>query len=165
MLKHLSVGIGLMLVYGCASLPLSSSDFVLIDRTEDAYAVYAGIPKEKHDEIKTKLTTAPQGIELVAWQAFVQKRDEYIRAKIVTDDYPGSKTIPGVIELVRRFPGAPVGVTWNGGIAITTRDYQYAKRLYEQYKANPASYEHIREPDLRADPVNPKGHLGPLLGW
>lgn len=165
MLTRVFVGFGLVLVYGCASLPLSSSDFVLIDRTDDAYAVYAGIPKEKHDEIKAQLSTAPQGIDLVAWQVFVKNSDDYIKAKILADDYPGSRTIPGVVELVRRFPGTPVGITWNGGIAITTRDYQHAKRLYEQYKADPASYERIRKPDSHADPINPKSHLGPLLGW
>ena len=165
MFRLLSVVPVLMLIFGCASIPLSSGDFVLIDRTEDAYTVYVGISKNKLDENKIKLTIAPQGIALVTWEAFIQNSDKYVKTQIVKDEYPESRTTAGVVELVRKFPGNPIGLTWNGGIAITYLDYQHAKRIYEQYKADPASYERIAKRDPRADPINPKGHLGPLLGW
>lgn len=155
----------LMLMIGCASIPLSSVDSVLIDRTEQAYTVYAGIQENKIGEVKAKLLDAPQGVTLVTWETFIQNSDEYVKSQIVKDEYPESRTIAGVVELVRKFPGTPIGLTWNGGIAITYNDYQHAKRIYEQYKADPASYERSRNRDPRADPVNPKGHLGPLLGW
>lgn len=165
MLRLLSVVSILMLMFGCASVPLSGGDFVLIDRTDDAYTVYAGIPKNKLGEIQAKLANAPQGITLVTWEAFSRNSDEYVKTRIVKDEYPESRTTAGVVELVRKFPGTPIGLTWNGGIAITHMDYQHAKRIYARYKADPASYERIGKGEPRADPINPKSHLGPLLGW
>jgi tetratricopeptide (TPR) repeat protein len=144
---------------------LSSGDFVLIDRTEEAYTVYTGIPNNRLGETKAKLSNAPQGIALVTWEAFIHDSDKYVKAQIVKDEYPESRTTAGVVELVGKFPGTPIGLAWNGGIAITYMDYQHAKRIYERYKADPASYERNRNRDPRADPINPKGHLGPLLGW
>jgi hypothetical protein len=155
----------MMVVLGCASIPLSGGDFVLIDRTEEAYTVYAGIPKNTLGDITARLSNAPHGIALTTWEAFTQESDKYVKAQIVQDEYPESRTMAGVVELVRKFPGTPIGLTWNGGIAITSNDYQHAKRLYGQYKTDPASYERTRHRDPRADPINPTRHLGSLLGW
>jgi hypothetical protein len=45
------------------------------------------------------------------------------------------------------------------------KDYQHAKETYKQFVANPDQYERSKNQDPRADPVNPKWHFGPLLGW
>ncbi len=142
-----------------------SGDFVVVDGTEKAYTVYALIPKNRLDEIRAKLSNVPQGIVLLSWETFMQNSDKYIKAQIAKNEYPESRAIAGVVKLVRKFPGTPIGLTWNGGIAITYNDYQHAKSIYEQYKADPAMYERNRNRDPRNDPINPKGHLGPLLGW
>lgn len=165
MFRILSAMSVLIFLLGCASIPLSKGDFVLIDETESAYIVYAGIGKDKIGEIREKLSNAPQEVHIVSLETFMQNSEKYIKAHIVKDEYPESRAVEGVVELIRKFPGTPFGITWNGGIAITHNDYQYAKRIYEQYKADPKSYELTRNRDLRVDPIHPKGHLGPLLGW
>lgn len=165
MLRLLSAMAVMVLVAGCATVQIPAVDAVLIDGTEASYTVYAGIPKDKVDAVKVKLRDAPPGARLVAWDDFVRGRDKYVTARIVKNEYPGSRAEEGVVALIRKYPGTPIGLAWNGGIAITYNDYQHARRTYEQYKEDPALYEKTRNRDPRADPVNPAAHLGPLLGW
>jgi len=156
---------------GALSLTLAFSpvahaqDRVLIDGTEQAYTVYAAIPSEKVGEVEAKLAGAPKEVALVEWSQFAEGAGQYVGARIVRNDYPQSRTVEGVVALLRKYPGTPVGLAWNGGIAITYNDYQYAKRSYAQYKADPAAYKRNRVDDPRRDPLRPEGHLGPLLGW
>ncbi len=159
----------LIVMLGCASVsstdaPLSADDFVLIDRTEAAYTVYAGIPKGQVEAIKGKIANTPK-VVLVPWDSFIQDESTHVKARIAKDEYPGSRAAEGVVELIRKYPGNPIGLTWNGGMAITYNDYQYAKQTYRQYQTNPAEYNRGRHRYPHADPVNPRGHLGPLLGW
>jgi len=91
--------------------------------------------------------------------------DKYVRGRIAKDDYPGSGVVSGIVALLDKYPGGPIGLTWNGGVAITYNDYQHAKKTYQKYLADPSEYERTRTHDPRLDPVNPRGHLGPLLGW
>jgi hypothetical protein len=111
---------------------------------------------------------APAGYEektpIVSWESFTLNSEKYIKSQIVNNEYPNSRTQDGIIELIRKFPGTPIGLAWNGGIVITYNDYQHAKLIYENYNTDPESYNKINR-DLRTDPINPKGHFGPLLGW
>lgn len=161
--RHAILLVTIVLLCGCATIPRSGPDYVVIDRKEAAYTVFVGIPDKRLDAVKTKLS-GDHGVDLVAWEAFNQGKDTYISARILKDEYPGSGAVAGIIELVRKFPENPIGLTWNGGVAITLRDYQHAKRTYQQYQANSADYERTRIRDPRADPVNPRTHLDPLLG-
>ena len=149
-------------------VPLSSGDdLVVIETTEPAYTVFAGVPKDKVGAVKATLASRPAGVVIVTWEQFTQDPDRYVRALIVKDEYPASRTVPGIIELVRRFPGTPFGLTWNGGVAITYRQYQHARSTYLQYQADPTEYDRTRnrDPHPLADPVNPQRHLRGLLGW
>jgi hypothetical protein len=142
---------------------------VLIDRKEPAYTVYVGIPgddlpEDVEKELEEyKRLAKEEGMNMVGLDQFKEDSNNYIKARILKNDYPGSGVEKGIVKLIEKIPGVPFGLTWNGGIAFTYNDYQYAKRRYQQYIANPTGYEPERDP--RADPVNPKGHLGPLLGW
>ncbi len=139
--------------------------YVLINRHERfAYTVLAGISKEKVDAAKIKIQDK-KGLEIVRWDDFAQNLDKYVKSKIIKDDYPGSKVVEGIRDLLIKYPGTPVGLTWNGGIAITVKDYRHAETTYKEYQNNPAEYELLKIQDPRLDPVNPKNHLGPLLGW
>lgn len=153
------------LLFGCTTAHLTNGDYVLVDRTNDAYTLYLGIPKSKIEEMKAK---APNGYEektpIVPWESFTLNSEKFIKAQIVNNEYPNSRTQDGIIELIRKFPLTPIGLAWNGGIVITYNDYQHAKRIYENYKTDPESYSKINR-DIRTDPINPKKHLGPLLGW
>lgn len=56
---------------------------------------------------------------------------------------------------MRRYRG-PVGLTWNGGIAVTAGDYENSKKAYQEYLSNPDGYERTREKlDPSANPPKP----------
>lgn len=145
-------------------VPGFAKDFIIIDHTEEAFTVFAIIPEDSIDKVKENIKDK-KDVDVVFLEEFTQSSEKYIKARIVKDEYPDSRAQAGLMELVRKFPGTPIGLTWNGGIAITYDDYQHAKRIYGEYRADPASYERSRNRDSRADPINPKGHFGPLLGW
>jgi len=155
----------LALLGACATPSLNDdSGFVAIDRKEPAYTVYVGIPAEKLEETRRRLARE-EGWELVPWTVFRNDPERYVGARIARDDYPGSRAAEGVVRLIQKYPGNPVGLTWNGGIAITYADYRHAKKTHELYVSSPTDYERSRITDPRRDPVHPKVHLGPLLGW
>jgi hypothetical protein len=141
----------------------AASDFVLIDWGDAAYTVYAGLTADQADKAKAKISTEPA--QLVSFTEFAEGRSKFIGERITIDEYANSRAIDGIVELVRKFPGTPFGITWNGGIAFTRNDYQYAKRQFSVYSKSPEEYKQSRSSAPNSDPVNPKGHLGPLLGW
>ena len=140
----------------------SASNFVIVDRGEKAFTVFIGIPKNfdknELERIKQEVTDRDTLI-MLTWEQFLKSVNEYARSVILINDYPSVGIVEGIVCLVssRQGTGAPWGLTWNGGIALTRNDYNHARRTYELYKANPDSYKPIRDP--RIDPVNPGGHL------
>jgi len=143
------------------NIPTASS-FVVIDRREPAFIVFTGIPKtleqKKIDEIRLKVSSNETST-MLSWQEFMVRVDEYARSIMLRNDYPNTRSVDGIVCLVasQQGTGAPWGLTWNGGIALTFNDYQHARRSYQSYKENPAAYEAIRDP--RRDPVDRGGHL------
>ncbi len=66
--------------------------------------------------------------------------------------------------LLDRFPGNPLGITWNRGVATTTNDY-FAVDALKLWSENPNGYERaLRSHEPGADPVAPEAHFVPLLG-
>lgn len=152
-----------MALIGSALSALAASDIVLIDQSNPAYTVYAGLPSEKRDDVRAKIANQPA--QLVTFKEFSERRAELIGALVVVDEYPNSKAIDGIVELVKKHPGTPFGITWNGGIAFTRNDYTFTKNQFAAYKKAPEDYRRTRKTDIAADPVYPPNHLGPLLGW
>ncbi|MEJ2107391.1 MAG: hypothetical protein P8X48_08695 [Acidiferrobacteraceae bacterium] len=144
----------------------SASNYVVIDQDEPAFIVFTGIPKgidqEKLEKIRQHVSTR-ETATMLTWQQFLQRVDGYARSVVLRNDYPKVRVVDGIVCLIasKKGAGAPWGLTWNGGIALTFNDYQHARRTYEAYKKDPASYEPVRDP--RRDPVNPRGHL-PYFG-
>lgn len=145
---------------------VSASKYVVVDRSEPAFIVFTGIPKgidkQKLEKIRQHVA-GRKTATMLTWQQFLQHVDEYARSVVLRNDYPRVRIVDGIVCLVasRKGAGAPWGLTWNGGIALTFNDYQHARRTYKAYKKDPSSYEPIRDP--RRDPVNPGGHL-PFFG-
>lgn len=139
-----------------------SDDLLLIDASEQAYTVYYKIAADETSKIeKDKLE--PNVHLLVSWRDFIVNRDQaatYILKYIRYNDYDEVDIVAGMCALIDRLGGAPVGLTWSGGIALTYSDYQHAKRTYAAWSAAPSS--HTRR-ERAADPVHPLNHLGPLL--
>lgn len=165
MFKFISCACMALLLTGCAATPSTGADSVFVDQTQAYYTVYAGIPDEKLAETRARLTKAPPGVELIPLGTFKQNLDRYINSRILRDDYPGSETAAGILALVQKFPEKPIGLTWNGGIAISFNDFRYAKRLYARYNADPAQASADRTPSSHPDPLNPRKHLASMLGW
>ena len=140
----------------------SSSQFVIVDQSEPAFTVFRGIPnnfdKNKFEKIK-QIVSSRETLIMLTWEKFLKSVTKYARSVILRNDYPNIRIVDGLVCLVasKQGTGAPWGITWNGGIALTFNDYQHARRTYKSYKANPATYKPIRDP--RRDPVNPNGHL------
>lgn len=141
---------------------------VVVDHSERAYAVLMAVrrdtPDDELEELRSQVATKEK-VELVSWEEFLGERQRLLNSRIVKDEYPGSKAVEGIVELLRRYARTPFGLSWNGGVAITFNDYEHAKRLYKRYLEDPEAYARTRSKDPRADPLNPRSHLGSLLGW
>lgn len=137
----------------------AGSDVVLIDHSERAYTVYAGLPSDRAEAAKSKLEGKP--VDMLPFDQFAANHEQIIGSRVVRNDYQDDKTGEGVVALVRKYPGTPFGVTWNGGIAYTRSDYLVAKKSFESFNG-PGGYT---KPPPENDPVAPPSHLKPLLGW
>lgn len=137
--------------------------FVAIDNTEKEYTVYVGIPEEHIAKLKS--TWEQEGKpEILKFEDFEKDKNKYIGNRIVKNDYEPSQVADGLVGLIIKFPLAPIGLTWNGGIAITANDYEHARQTYKEYVANPAGYEKTRNNDPKNDPNNPMNHMKILKG-
>jgi hypothetical protein len=140
----------------------SASHYVVVDQSEPAFVVFTGIPKTidkaQFERIKAQVA-GKETLTMLTWEQFVSGVDEYAQSVMLRDDYPDVDAVDGIVCLVasENGTGAPWGLTWNGGIALTFNDYQHVRRTYESYQADPESYKPIR--DSRGDPVNPNGFL------
>ena len=137
----------------------AGSDIVLVDHSEKAYTVYAGLPSDRVEAARSKLEGKP--VDMVPFAEFEANPNKSIGGRIVRNDYPDDRTAEGVVALVKKYPGTPFGVTWNGGIAFTRNDYQAAKNAFDLFNS-PGGFT---KPAPEKDPVAPMNHLKPLLGW
>lgn len=180
-IPRLLAGLILVLLVGCdttgpqvsssrESIPEPGRDFesgasmVLVDQSEPAFIAFTGIPKDTDEatleEIRSTVSTEDK-VNLLTWKQFTDNVDSYAQAMVMINDYPDVSVVDGLICLVGKAPGAPWGLTWNGGIALTNNDYRHTIEGYQVYKSNPDAYSPNADP--RADPVNPGGHL-PAFG-
>lgn len=152
-----------MILLAAASLGMASaqaaSDVVIVDFGDAAYTVYAGLPSERAEVAKRTIGGKPA--EMMPFEQFSENAQKIIESRVARDDYPGQRVAEGVVALVKKYPGTPFGVTWNGGIAFTRNDYQAAKKAFELSKT-PAGFT---KPAPEQDAVAPVNHLKPLLGW
>ena len=120
--------------------------------------------EEKKNDVKGQYENN-RNIAIVLFESFLKDRGKYVGQHVIKDEYPNSQAVDGIVELIRRFPGTPVGLTWNGGVAITRNDYMYAEDTFYRFDKDPENYKKASIEDKRADPVNPRIHLDPLLCW
>lgn len=125
---------------------------VLVDQSDPAFTVYIGVTPELEPKVRPYLRE--NGVSLVQWVKFRSGVDKFVNARISRNDYPAGGSVQGIVDLIQKYPGSQFGLTWNGGIAITFNDYQYAKKTFQD-QSRPAS--------PATDPVNPAAHLPELL--
>jgi tetratricopeptide (TPR) repeat protein len=154
------------ILFSCAS---TRQTFVAIDKSVPSYTLYFGIPsgfpEKKFEELK-KEAAKEEGREIITWENFKQDPYKYITARIIKNEYSDYQIEKGMTELIKKtgVQGVPIGLTWNGGIAVTRSDYEHAERTYRDYQNNPVDYERTRIRDPSRDPVNPGNHFLSLLG-
>jgi hypothetical protein len=137
---------------------------VVVDPSDQYTTTYLGVPKslpkEKFENIKKGLFER-KGSYLVTWREFKRDPAKHIKPHIRRNDYPDVDVVRGLTRLLERYDGTPLGLTWNGGLAMTGNDYRHAARTFDKFQSNPNSV--AKESDRRRDPVHPENHLGPLL--
>lgn len=138
-------------------------DHVVIDRSEPAYSVFAGISDEKLEEIRPQLSES-ESVEVLSWEEFEKDSGKHVTKSVVRNEYPSVDVTAGIVKAMSMLDGAPIGVTWNGGVAFTYQDYQFAKKLYEKFTIDEDEYERTRSLDPRSDPLNPRVQFQGLLG-
>jgi hypothetical protein len=134
--------------------------FVLVDTQEAAYTVFAAVPSEKPQGVDT----GRAGIEIVTWARFSADIEKLLAERVRKNEYPDWRVADGLMALLKEYPGTPIGLTWNGGIAFTYQDYEHSNKTYMTYTSNPDEYERNRPADPAGDPVHPSNHFGALLG-
>lgn len=145
-----------------------SKDFVVIDHREKSFTIFSMIPEEGIDKVKAVIE-GKKDIDIVTLEEFTNRAYDFITSRIIRNEYEGSQIEQVVVNFLYKHAGSPVSVTWNGGIAITNKDAEYAKTMYQLYINNPEDYERKKIQDPHADPVNPQRNLGtyfgPLFEW
>jgi hypothetical protein len=158
----------LFLLAGCLSSGLTFArtpepSHVVIDPTDEHTTVFLSVPQtapaEALDKLKDNLKTSPKA-SLITWEAFKQNASKIVQAHIRRNDYPGVDVTTGLARLMEHLQGAPFGLTWNGGLAITGNDFRHSARSYMAFVADPSSF---RPPERSSDPVHPLNHMEPLL--
>ena len=158
-----AIGVFSLFVFGLFKVawPMSPS-YVLIDSSEEAYTVFLLYPpKTTEQQIEQFIAKyAADGLKasILPMEEFAAATKQNVEARIIKNDYPQVKIADGLASFLKGNPGAPVGLTWNGGIAVTKSDYAFAKKAYARYKSNPTEYEHSRPKDRSQDPLHPLNH-------
>jgi hypothetical protein len=126
---------------GGASMP--ETLYVVIDRREPAYTLYTAIRADQVAGLAPELR-ASEAVQLVGLQDFTRDAADIVKAGVTSEEYGLDGTLPTLLQVLRETPGTPIGITWNGGIAVTYTDYQHARRMHQRFLDDPAAYRRQR---------------------
>ncbi|MGM0788048.1 MAG: hypothetical protein ACQETG_10095 [Thermodesulfobacteriota bacterium] len=135
--------------------------WVCIERSNDGYMILASL-RDSLDQWKQLERGSHSEMECISYGEFIEQAPELITDYIRVNQYEGSELTRGVVELLKYYPGVPFGVTWNGGLAITRKDYDSAEKRMKDYLSGKGLQP---PPAPRADAINPASHFRSLLGW
>lgn len=137
------------------------TNLVVVEQRESAFIVFTGLPanleEEKLEEIRSKVADREKA-QILSWEEFVAGAKGLAESVMLRDDYPKMHVVESLACLVGSQPGAPWGLTWNGGLALSRTAYDHSRRTLESYQKNPRRY---RPSDPRRDPVHPRA----ILAW
>jgi hypothetical protein len=138
---------------------------VFIDGRDPAFLVVQGVAADASDQAFSEMEgyATLDGVSMVAWNQFRENAESLLGAHIVKNEYPGASIVLGVVALVKKYPGRPFAITWNGGLAVAFQDYQHAVETYRAYLDNAQTYEQRRLETAQSDPLNPQNQLAALL--
>ena len=130
-------------------------DYVAIDSTDPSCTVFFAL---KSSQIKTSLEDFKIKIKMnvVTLEELKEKSGIFMKSRVLRNDYPNQDAIGGLLKLIQAgFATEGLGLTWNGGIALTFNDFQFARKSYEKFRKD----KFWKGPNPRMDPVNPAHHL------
>jgi hypothetical protein len=107
-----------------------------IDRSDPAYTVFRCLPLAQHADAADPAQVA-RGVTRVDVADLRNVLAEVHGQRVLRADLPALEVMEQLAALLESQPGVPVGLTWNGGIAITWTDYRYAQRSYAEYQPRP----------------------------
>jgi len=138
---------------------------VFIDARDPAFVVVQGIASDASARAKREMRgyAMLDRVSIVTWAVFRKHIKTLLAPYVVKNEYPESRTLLGVVTLVKAHPGRPYAVTWNGGLASTFQDFQYAATTYEAFTTDAESYERSRPRNRADDPLHPDNQLAVLL--
>jgi len=139
---------------------------VFIDAREPAYVIYQGVSIDASPAARQEMVgyTGLEGVSMVTWAQFRRNVQNYVAAAIVKNEYPAKRTAPGLLAVLKAYPGRPVAVTWNGGMATSFFDFQHAVEVFADFQENASRYEQNRLDNAANDPLNPDIQIRVLLG-
>ncbi len=108
---------------------MTSNPIVLIDSSKAAYTIFTALATQSH---QPQPYVDTPGMRFVAVAELLTRPDRYFRIGRANEHLPDQNVIDTIVTTLQTSPGMPIGLTWNGGIAITFGDYQYAQKMYEQ---------------------------------
>lgn len=121
---------------GGRDAPRGGLSHVCIDAAESAWLVLYSAPDND-----AALACAKKGMTRVPIAQFdTPATRRWIRGWMNHEIVPRMKVVDAVIEAVKRNPRAPIGLTFEGGMAITYSDYRDAEKRFAAWKADPVRY-------------------------
>lgn len=127
---------------------------LLVERSDEAYALFAAL-----DAASAARIPAGPKVHLLPWKEASRRLPEELKRTIRRVDYPDYPLEKALLRFLEANPGAPLGVTWNGGTALTRMDYSRARKGYEASLRDPKMGG--KPPAKAGDPNHPEHHLGP----
>jgi len=162
-----TVAAALLTLFACAAAARAADPVeVFIDARDPAFVILQGVAEDAPDLARREMEgyATLNGVSLVPWDAFRANAQALLAPYILRNDYPGQPTILGTVALVKAYPGRPFAVTWNGGLAVSFQDYQYAVESRRAFLDDAEAYERRRASPPADDPIDPARHLAALLG-
>lgn len=137
----------------------SPSKYVLLDSSEPAYCLMYGFSEI---EFLLKFKRIPRDRLVQMTLDIEQLKDDperYLDSCVIENEYQRFDYrvyMPRLLELNK---GTPFGLTWNGGLAFTRKDYWTAQKRYDSYQSDPEDYLKNSTPGSPGDRINPGAHL------
>jgi hypothetical protein len=145
--------------------PVAAKDLVVaVDPSNPAYTVLIAIPADRQATIDPSHPAA-KTLAFVPLETFVKDPKRHLSKRVLVASYSTPRFYERLGQLVAKYPGTPIGLAFNGGIAITRNDYTHAERMHA-WSQDQKKYREIQglPENIPKDPIHPEAHFGPLLG-
>ena len=114
--------------------PVGPAVAICVDQLQPAWTLIYGVPARD-----SNAPCARRGMHRVP-NADINALPARLRSWMRHEVQPAADVATRAVALARQQPGLPVGLTWDGGMAITASDYRAAEQRLRAYEADPQGY-------------------------